>query len=118
MRRPGASAEFHALVEQELNQERAGALGRAGRRLGRAIADCDDARAELQAAGQRGDRRGADAAAEDYRLAYATYQQAHRDFCIQREANRLRDHSLIGRYYPPPTPPEDLPPPPTVPGGQ
>jgi hypothetical protein len=116
--RADTSAEFHALVEQELNRERAGALGRAGRRLGRAIADCDDARAELRAAGNRGDRRAADAALDDYRLAYATYQQAHRDFCIQREANRLRDHSLIGRYYPPPTPPEDLPPLSSTPGGQ
>lgn len=116
--RRGASAEYHALVEQELNQERAGALGRAGRRLGRAIAGCDEARADLREAERRGDQRSARAAAGDYRRAYADYQQAHRDFCIQREANRLRDHSLIGRYYPPPVPPDELDLGWTAPGGR
>jgi hypothetical protein len=104
----GASAQFHAMVEEDLDQERAGALGRAGRRLGAAVADCAGARVDVETAARRGDRRAVEEAELGYRLAYDRYLRAHRDFCIQREANRLHDQSLVDRFYPPPPPPSAL----------
>ena len=62
--RPGVNAQFHALVEEDLNQERAGALGRAGSRLGRAVAACDRARTELELA-RAGSNRAREAEAVD-----------------------------------------------------
>lgn len=104
-----ASAQFHALVEEDLNHERAGALGRAGRRLGAAVADCTRANRDLVVALRFGDHIGVIEASDEYRDAFQRYERAHRDFCIQREANRLFDHSLIDRFYPPPPPPSRLP---------
>lgn len=101
----GTSAQFHALVEEDLNHERAGALGRAGRRLGRAVAECRRIRDEFDRARSADDNVGVIEAVEAYHRAYVRYQRAHREFCIQREANRLFDHSPIDRHYPPPDPP-------------
>ncbi len=105
----GASAQFHALVEEDLNHERAGALGRAGRRLGAAVAACTEARHEVVRALRVGDHVGATRARGEYREAFDRYERARRDFCIQREANRLYDQTLVDRFYPPPTPPSRLP---------
>ncbi len=104
----GTSAQFHALVEQDLNAERASALGRAGRRLANAVAGCAEARHRLVLADRAGDVAGRRSADHDYRQAFANYERARADFCIQREANRLFDHRLVDRYYPPPTRPGDL----------
>ncbi|MEM9564018.1 MAG: hypothetical protein AAGA93_15460 [Actinomycetota bacterium] len=104
----GTSAQFHALVEQDLNAERASALGRAGRRLATAVAGCAAARHDWAVADQAGDALARRAAADDYREAFARYERARADFCIQREANRLYDHRLVDRYYQPPTRPGDL----------
>ena len=105
----GASDQFHALVEEDLNHERAGALGRAGRRLASAIASCDEARLGFEHANRAGSHRRAEEAMEDYREAFAAYQRRRVEFCIQREANRLYDQRLIDRIYPPPPRPADLP---------
>lgn len=101
----GATAQYHALVEEDLNQERAGALGRAGRRIGAAIADCTAARRRLAEAEVDGDGAARAEAVEDYDDAFARYERARKDFCIQREANRLYDHRLIDHFYPPPDDP-------------
>lgn len=101
----GASAQYHALVEEELRRERAGALGRAGRKVAQAIARCAEAERRVVSAEREGDGRERAEAAAEHREAFDHYQQARTDFCIQREANRLFDHRLVDRFYPPPMPP-------------
>lgn len=104
----GASEQFHALVEEDLNRERASVLGRAGRRLAQAIDSCAEAEDAYGRAAGAGDHRRLALAARAYREAYEGYERMRTEFCIQREANRLFDHRLIARFYPPPPPPATL----------
>lgn len=104
----GASDQFHALVEEDLNHERASALGRAGRRLSRTIDACAEANGELVRVRRSRHHQRVERALAEYVVAYDHYQRALTDFHIQREANRLFDHRLVSRFYPPPTPPSML----------
>ncbi len=88
-----AAERYHEAVEEELNQERAAVLGRAGRRVEVAIARCE-------VLGTGADPDDLDA----YRAERQVMRRAIADLCIQREMLGLVDHSRIHATYrvPPP----------------
>jgi hypothetical protein len=96
-----ARESFHDVVEQELNRERAATLGRAGRKIEDALAECAQAGARLAAASP--DHRAA--AVDGYRSAFRRYQDARTALCIYREALGLNDHRRVDEIYRPPPPP-------------
>ena len=96
-----AREAFHDVIEQELNSERAAVLGKAGRKMEAALAECAKAGAVLAAAGP--EHRAA--AADTYRAAFRRYQDARMGLCIYREALGLMDHRRVDEIFRPPTPP-------------
>ncbi len=100
-----AREAFHDVIEQELNSERAAVLGRAGRKMEAALADCARAGEVLAAAGP--EHRAA--AVDAYRAAFRRYQDARMGLCIYREALGLNDHRRVDEIFkpPPPPPPRD-----------
>jgi hypothetical protein len=102
-----ANASYHLLIEAELNQERASALGRSGRKIQAAIDACSDASGQIRHLLERGhstEQVRHDPAVLAYRDAFEDYKRAYLEFVIQREANRLYDHRLVDEFYPPPPP--------------
>ena len=91
-RRTGAKEQA---LEHELNKERAGALGRAGRKLEAAVAAVRQAEAQLD---------DSDEAWERYLAAYRAAVQAQWEMRVHREAVGLRDHR--GLYATWPLPPK------------
>jgi hypothetical protein len=80
-----------AAIEDELNRERAGVLGRCGRRVEAAISTCEALLGDVEA----GDQHAIDA----YRAARRAALQAISDLCLQREVVGLFDHSWVHRTY-------------------
>jgi hypothetical protein len=106
-----ANASYHLLIEAELNQERASALGRSGRKIQAALDACSEARKQIRDLLERGrpaEQVSQDAAGVAYRDAFEDYKRAYLEFVIQREANRLYDHRLVDEFYPPPPPLSEL----------
>jgi hypothetical protein len=90
MRREDLVDRFFEEVRHELARERAAALGRAGRRV-------EEARDACLALARR-----PEVTADAYRAALATFDEARWEFCVQREALGLYDHTWVDRIYPPP----------------
>ena len=81
-------------VQGEVDAERAAALGRAGRRVERAFARCQELLADGHAA--------VDERVDEYRAARAEFDQAMYAYLVQREAIGLPDHRAIRRSFPRP----------------
>jgi hypothetical protein len=87
---------MHSVVEAELNKERAATLGRAARKIEDAVRRCERL-------GRAVDAGHAGALAE-YREARGEAERAVWQFCVQREAVGLTDHTRVRQQYP--LPPE------------
>lgn len=83
-------------VQAEIDDERAAALGRAGRRVERAFARCQLLLRELD--GTDVD----DGVTVDYRAARAEFDHAMYAYLVQREAIGLLDHRAIRHAFPRP----------------
>jgi hypothetical protein len=88
-----------AAVEAEINEERAAALGRAGRKVQVQFERCQQLIAQLDAPEDLPDRH--DLLAE-YREARDEFEQRRWQLCVHREAIGLNDHRWIDRVYPTP----------------
>ena len=97
--RPTRSETYFAAVQDELNEERAAALGRTGRRIEAALARCVRLAAELEAE-HCAERR--QALTDEYRAACDDCQRWRWTLCVQREALGLNEHSWVDRVYPTP----------------
>jgi hypothetical protein len=94
----GSRAEHSFLaVEAELRQERAAAMGRAGRRLEEQFERCRELGHQIEAAGSRLE---SDELVARYRLAREVYDECRWRLCVQREALGLYDHRWVDRVYP------------------
>jgi hypothetical protein len=101
-------------IEAEIRQEKAEALGRAGERLERKLAELADLRNELlslpdaastsPATAERDSLADLHEKAEKYALLMEEARQARHYLMIQREAVGLRRHEDVDRQYP--VPPE------------
>ncbi len=90
-----------AALESDLNEERGMALGRAGRRVETELERCN--RLRLVVDGRSGPQHVAQALV-DYRAACNDFENALWQFCVQREAIGLWDHTRVYRMFP--SPPE------------
>ncbi|HEU5322948.1 MAG TPA: hypothetical protein VFX28_19240 [Methylomirabilota bacterium] len=93
------SGEGFRRLEQELAQEKAAALGRAGERLERALQEAAAAARALAAATEPTVRARL---AAEYDRARARAQQARLALVIQREAVGLRQHRVLDQQFPEP----------------
>jgi hypothetical protein len=89
----------YAAVVGEINNERAAALGRAGRKVEVAIERCRELAAVFEVASGPADQRDALA---HYRQARQVFERARWELYVHREALNLNDHSWVDRAYPPP----------------
>lgn len=88
-------------LEKEIVAEKAAALGRAGERLERALAEAHD----LGAAARRAaDPETRARALREYATARARAQRARMALVIQREALGLRHHAVVDQQFPEPPP--------------
>ena len=105
-RRARLEAGYQGLLH-DLNRERAGALGRAGRKVTLALAALAQAEAALDAPE---DERSPATRWQAYAEAYAAAEHALWELRITREAAGLREHRDVLAAYP--LPPRRRPPPP------
>jgi len=89
-------------VENEIAQEKATALGRAGERLEEALAALEAVMRAFEAADDESRRADVRAA---YHTARARMRTARLNLVIQREALGLRSHRVVDQQYPEPVPP-------------
>jgi hypothetical protein len=85
-------------LEAELNKERAGALGAAGRRLEDQLAQCTALAGQLDQA--TGPAR--QALLGEYRAARSKANTYRWELCVQREAMGILRHDDVDRWYPEP----------------
>ena len=90
-----------AALESDLNEERGMALSRAGRKVETELERCN--RLRLVVDGRYGPEPVAKALV-DYRAARDAFETALWQFCVQREAIGLWDHTRVYRMFP--SPPE------------
>ena len=88
--------EYFVALEAELTEERAAALGRAGRKVETALQRCNDLLEHLT------DAPGDAALLDEYRGARTAFEQALWAYCVQRESLGLWDHSWVDRMCPTP----------------
>ena len=104
-RRPGDGAgparrrESFERLEREIVAEKAAALGRAGERLDRAIADVHDIAAAMRHAE---DLEALARLGGEYAAARGQAQRARLALLIQREALGLRHHAVVDQEFPEP----------------
>jgi hypothetical protein len=99
VRRELAERSF-AVVESEINEERAAALGRAGRKVETRFQRCHELIEQIDAA----DASTAAQLLHDYRAARDEFEQARWQLTVHREAIGLNNHSWIDRTFPRPPP--------------
>ncbi|WP_162941607.1 hypothetical protein [Desertimonas flava] len=80
----------------ELNEERAGALGRVGRRLEEARARAENLGREIDLAEQPDP-----GTIDEHRRAYDDAEHWRWQLCVVRESNGLHDHRWVDAIYPP-----------------
>jgi hypothetical protein len=95
--RPSRTESGFAAVQEELNGERAAALGRTGRRLEAALARCAHLGTELEAEHPPNSRQ---TLTDEYRAARDDSERWRWKLCVQREAIGLNDHAWVDRIYP------------------
>lgn len=88
-----------AAVEAEINEERAAALGRAGRRVQAEFDRCRQLSARIDDAGEPGERSRL---LDEYRAAHAAFEHRRWQLHVHREAIGLNDHRWVDRVYPMP----------------
>ena len=86
-------------LEREIVGEKAAALGRAGERLERAIAEVHEIGAAVRGAG---DAEARERLGRDYLDARRRAQRARLALLIQREALGLRHHAVVDQQFPEP----------------
>ena len=86
-------------LEREIVGEKAAALGRAGERLERAIAEVHAIGAAVRSAA---DPEARDRLGRDYAAARGRAQRARLALLIQREALGLRHHAVVDQQFPEP----------------
>lgn len=86
-------------IDAEIIREKAEALGRAGERLERALAETSDLARRLDAAKDSADYRRLLA---EYRAARTRAVEARMFLVIQREAIGLRQHRMVDQQFPEP----------------
>jgi hypothetical protein len=86
-------------TEEEIAQEKAAALGRAGERLEAALAEARNAAAKLLAACDAAER---ERLAGEYCIARGRALEARMALVIQREALGLRRHATVDQQFPEP----------------
>jgi len=96
---PRSAEQSFLAVEAELTEERASALGRAGRRLEEQFERCRRLARLIEAGG---DTRGSDVLLGQYRRAVEDFEHCRWRLCVQREALGLYDHRWVDRVFPPP----------------
>jgi hypothetical protein len=97
---PSYAERNFLLVEGELLQERASALGRAGRKLEEQFERCLRLGRLLD---ERTDVSGSHELLREYRQARDDFEQVRWRLCVQREAIGLFDHKWIARVFPRPS---------------
>jgi hypothetical protein len=102
VRRELAERSF-AVVESEINEERAAALGRAGRKVEARFQRCRALVEQIDAAHAE-DASTAAQLLDDYRAAREEFEQARWQLTVHREAIGLNNHSWIDRTFPTPPP--------------
>ena len=93
------AARNFAAVEAEINEERAAALGRAGRKVQVQFERCRGLLAQLDASDEPVDRHELLA---EYREARDEFELRRWQLTVHREAIGLNDHRWIERIYPTP----------------
>ena len=99
VRRELAERTF-AVVESEIEEERAAALGRAGRKVEMRFETCRALHQQLEAS----DSSDRAQLLRDYRAARDEFEHARWQLCVHREAIGLNNHSWIERTFPTPPP--------------
>ena len=93
------AARNFAAVEVELNEERAAALGRAGRKVQVQFERCQQLVAQLDAPDDDADPHQL---LLEYREARDEFELRRWQLCVHREAIGLNDHRWVDRVFPTP----------------
>jgi hypothetical protein len=88
-----------AAVEAEINEERAAALGRSGRRVQLEFERCRQLGVQIDRADEPGERQRL---IDEYRAARAAFEHRRWQLHVHREAIGLNDHRWVDRVFPMP----------------